>query len=94
MSSLSLLQHGEYVGIRELRGALTKYVHNRKKTFFVTEHGKPKKVLVPYELFLELLEVIEDLKDKVLLQMAAESRKAQNQGKSVRLGNLRRELKI
>ena len=92
MTALALLQHGEYVGVRQLRGALTRYMHSPRKAFFVTEHGKPKKVLVSYDCFMELLEAIENLKDKVLLQMVVESRKAQQEGRSVPLGNLKHEL--
>lgn len=92
MTAFTLLQNGEYVGVRELRNSLTHYVHAPKKTYFVTEHGKPKKVLVSYDLFMEMLGLVDEMKDKMLLKMVAESRAAQRKGKSVPLGNLRKEL--
>ena len=46
-----------------------------EKPFFVTEHGKPVKVMLPYARFLELLEAVEELKDNFLIREIAQGRK-------------------
>lgn len=73
MSAFALVKSGEYIGARELRERLS-HVIKSNKPFFVTDHGKPVKVMVPYAAFLELLEMVEELKDHALLREVARGR--------------------
>ena len=73
MSALALVQAGEYIGARQLRGRLSEVIKS-KKPFFVTEHGKPVKAMISYADFLELLEAVEELKDRFLVREVARGR--------------------
>lgn len=41
--------------------------------FYVTQHGKPKAVLVPYQEYETLLEKLDDLEDALAMQQALSS---------------------
>ena len=79
MNTPKLIKDARYVGVRELRENLATVVKS-KSFFFVTDHGKPVKAMVPYEMLLELIEVLEELKDKTLLQEIKQGRKEYEQG--------------
>jgi hypothetical protein len=49
----------------------------------VLSHGKPVSFLVPYEDMLDLVEALEELKDKKLLGEVAKARMEYAQGKAV-----------
>ena len=49
----------------------------------VLSHGKPVSFLVPYEDMLDLVESLDELKDKKLLGEIAKSRSEYAQGKAV-----------
>ena len=74
MGALSLVKTGEYIGARQLRQRLAAGL-KREKPFFVTEHGKPVKVMLPYAKFLELLEAVDDLKDNFLMREVSRGRR-------------------
>lgn len=88
---MSLVREGEHIGVRELRENLAKVLKDRK-TYFVTDHGKPSKAVLPYEVFLELLEMLEELRDKSLLRDVAQGRKEYKQGGWVPSVRLRKSL--
>ena len=92
MSSISLVREGEHIGIRELRQNLPKVLHGRR-TYFVTDHGKPVRVMLPYEVFLELLEILDELKDKALMQEIAQGRVEYQRGGWIPIARLKRSLK-
>lgn len=79
MNAPKLVKDAQYVGVRELRENLATAVKS-KRFLFVTDHGKPVKAMVPYEMLLELIEVLEEFKDKTLLQEVKQGRKEYEQG--------------
>jgi len=92
MSALTLVKTGEYIGARQLRQRLAQVIRS-EKPFFVTEHGKPVKVLLPYAKFLELLEAVEELKDNFLIREVAQGRREYAAGKFKPIHSLRKLLK-
>ncbi len=74
MGALALVKAGEYIGARQLRQRLAQ-VMKSEKPFFVTEHGKPVKVMIPYAKFLELLEAVDELKDNFLIREVTQGRR-------------------
>ncbi len=92
MTPIGFVKEGKYVGIRELRENLADVLKSRQ-TYFVTDHGKPVKAMVPYEVLLELLEMIEELKDKSLIQEVAQGRKEYQKGGWVPVKRLKGKLK-
>ena len=79
MNIPKLIKDARYVGVRELRENLAQAVKSRHFVF-VTDHGKPVKAMVPYEMLLELIEVLEEFKDKTLLQEIKQGRKEYREG--------------
>ena len=91
MNAPKLVKDARYVGVRELRENLANAVKSRR-FIFVTDHGKPVKAMVPYEMLLELIEVLEELKDKTLLQEIKQGRKEYEQGGWVPASRLKQKL--
>lgn len=89
MSGVGVMRAGEYIGARELRLRLAQ-VMKSPKAFFVTEHGKPVKAMVPYAAFLELLEMVDELKDASLAHEVREGRAEYAAGRWRSLAGLRR----
>lgn len=79
MSAVSIVRNGKHIGVRELRQNLSKVVRNHN-TYFVTEHGKPVRAVLSYDLLLELLELLEELKDRTLLKEVSLGRKEYKEG--------------
>lgn len=70
MNAFSLLRATEYIGAKELRVNLDKVLHS-SHPYRVMLHNKPKVTILPDDRFLELMEIIEELKDSGLLEKAA-----------------------
>lgn len=92
MDVSGILSKGEYIGIRQLRESLARVVREDKKTFFVTAHGKPVKVLLPYRMLLEILEVLDELKSERLIQKIYEARKEYAKGGWIPVTHLKKDL--
>jgi len=90
VTAIGFVKEGKYVGVRELRGNLSRMLKSRQ-AYFVTDHGKPVKAMIPYETLLELLEVLEELKDKTLIQEVARGRKEYREGGWVPLNRLKKQ---
>jgi len=82
MSSTNLLKKAKPVNVREAQARLSKLIHSKSPSM-VLSHGKPVSFLVPYEDMLDLVETLEELKDKTLLGEIARSRAEYAQGKAV-----------
>ena len=91
MTAIGFVREGKYVGVRELRGNLAKMLKSRQ-SYFVTDHGKPVKAMIPYEVLLELLEILDELKDKTLTQEVARGRKEYAAGGWVPASRLKNKL--
>ena len=92
MNVTRIIREGKYIGTRRLRENLSSILKSRR-SFFVTDNGEPVKVLVPYGVFLELLEILEELKDRSLLREIAKGRKEYQRGGWVSVGKRRKRLK-
>lgn len=69
----------EHIGIRELREHLSKEL-KRDAPLIVTEHGTPKKVILSYRDLLELIDVLDEFRDRELLESIQVGRKAIRKG--------------
>lgn len=79
MTIENAILRAEHVGIRELREHLSERLHERGP-LVVTEHGTPKKILISYEDMLELVDILEELRDPEVLEAVREGRKAIQKG--------------
>ncbi len=91
MTTAGWIKQGEHIGVRELRESLSKVLKSQK-VYFVTDHGKPVRADMPYETFLEMLEMLEELKDKTLVQEIAQGRREYHEGGWVPVGRLKKSL--
>ncbi|MDR4473645.1 MAG: type II toxin-antitoxin system Phd/YefM family antitoxin [Nitrospira sp.] len=66
MSSTNLLRKAKPVNVREAQARLSKLIQSKSPSM-VLSHGKPVSFLVPYEDMLDLVESLDELKDKKLL---------------------------
>ena len=82
MSVNSLLRKAKPVNVREAQAQLSKLIKSKSPSM-VLSHGKPVSFLVPYEDMLDLVETLEELKDKKLLGEIEQARKDYVQGKAV-----------
>ena len=63
------------IGIKDFKTNLSREIKS-KKLMVLNDHGESKKVVIDYNEFVELIEFIEDFKDKELLQLIQEGRAA------------------
>jgi len=82
MSSVTLLRKAKPVNVREAQAQLSKLIRSKSPSM-VLSHGKPVSFLVPYEDMLDLVESLEELKDRKLLGEIARARAEYAQGKAV-----------
>ena len=79
MTVATALLNAKYVGIRDLREHLSKRLKGRK-VIVVTEHGTPTRVILSYQDVVELIEVLDELRDQAAVQSVQEGRKAVKAG--------------
>jgi len=82
MSANNLLRKAKTVNFREAQAQLSKLIRSKSPSM-VLSHGKPVSFLVPYEDMLDLVETLDELKDKKLLGEIERARKEYAQGKAV-----------
>ena len=80
MNAFSLLRATEYIGAKELRIGLDKILRQTDHPYRVMLHNRPALAILPDDQFIELLEIMEELKDsgyltKIRGKLRAESRK-------------------
>lgn len=81
MKGTHLLRKAKPVNVREAQAQFSKLIHSKVPSMVVS-HGKPVSFLVPYEDMLDLVESLEELKDRKLLGEIARAREEYAQGKS------------
>ncbi len=79
------------VNVQEGQVQLSKLIHSKSPSM-VLSHGKPVSFLVPYEDMLDLVEALDELKDKKLLGKIKRTRKEYAQGKAVPAERLFRKM--
>lgn len=67
MILIERIKKGKQITTQELRLKLSKILKSRH-THFVTSYGKPSKVVIPHDIFFELLELCEKLYDATMIQ--------------------------
>ncbi|MCP9448620.1 MAG: type II toxin-antitoxin system Phd/YefM family antitoxin [Nitrospira sp.] len=82
MRSTNLLRKAKPVNVREAQAQLSKLIRS-KSPALVLSHGKPVSFLVSYEDMLDLVESLDELKDKKLLEEIARGRTEYAQGKAI-----------
>ena len=92
MAAISLMRQGKYIGVRDLRANLAKVMQS-KDAYFVTDHGKPLRAVLNYETLLELLDLVDELKDRELIRAVKESRAEYGKGGWVSVTRLKKKLK-
>ena len=75
MTVATALLNARYIGVRELREHLSNRLKGNK-VIVVTEHGTPTKVILSYRDVVELIEVMDELRDQAAIQSVQEGRKA------------------
>jgi prevent-host-death family protein len=65
----------QHIGVRELKNKLPEVLHSHKAVI-ATQHGKPAYFLLPYEDMLEIVEMLEEIKDKELLRLIESGRRS------------------
>lgn len=93
MSAISLLRNAKPVNVREAQAQLSKLIRSKSPSM-VLSHGKPVSFLVPYEDFMDLVETLDELKDKKLLGEIEKARAEYNQGKSVPAERLFKKMRL
>lgn len=79
MTLTTALLKAKHIGIREMREHLSKRMKD-KNPLIVTDHGEPTKVILAYQDMVELIEVLDELRDQAALQIVREGRKAVQEG--------------
>lgn len=67
------------IGVRNFRDKVSSLIHSHEM-FVVTEHGSPTSVLLPYDDVLEIVDVLDELRDKDTLNAVVQGRKAISRG--------------
>lgn len=77
-TAIDLLRAPRY-GIRDFKSHLSNRIRS-KKAMILVDRGEPKKVIIDYNELVQILEFIEDVQDKELLQLIHEGRSAIERG--------------
>ncbi len=91
MTTAALLRKARPVNVRQAQAGLSKLISSKMPSL-VLSHGKPVSFLMPYEAMLDLLEMLEELKDQKLLKEIAKARLEYAQGKAVPADRLFRKM--
>lgn len=87
------LLKAEHIGVRELREHLSEEL-KRDAPLIVTEHGTPKKVILSYRDLLDLIDILDELRDRELLETIQGGRKAIRRGvKGIPVSRLFRQIR-
>ena len=82
MSASNLLRKAKPVNVREAQAQLSKLIQSKSPSM-VLSRGKPVSFLVPYEDMLDLVETLDELKNRKLLGEMEGARKDHAHGKAV-----------
>ncbi|MBI5410585.1 MAG: hypothetical protein HZA21_01185 [Nitrospirae bacterium] len=93
MTTAALLRKAKPVNVREAQAKLSQLISSKVPSL-VLSHGKPVSFLMPYEEMLDLVEMLEELKDQKLLKEIAKARSEYAQGKSVSAERLFQKMRL
>ncbi|OGX12647.1 MAG: hypothetical protein A2351_02205 [Omnitrophica bacterium RIFOXYB12_FULL_50_7] len=92
MSIVGFVKEGQHIGVREFRENLAQVLKS-SRTYFVTDHGKPVRAVLSYPVLLELLEMLEEFKDRNMIREVAQGREEYRVGGWVPASRLKKSLK-
>ena len=92
MTVMGFVKDGMHIGVRELRENLAQVLKS-PRTYFITDHGKPVRAVLSYPVLLELLEMLEELKDQNLIREVSQGREEYRAGGWVPAKRLKKTLK-
>lgn len=67
------------IGVRNFRDKVSSLIRTHQM-FVVTEYGSPTSVLLPYNDALEIVDILDELRDKEYLKAVSQGRKAIGRG--------------
>ncbi len=79
MTLAASILRATHIGVRDLKNHLSQRLKT-SKPIVVTEHGRPKRVILPYDVVVEISEILEEIEDKALAGWVKLSRRARNEG--------------
>ncbi len=92
MTTATELLKAEHIGVREFKEHVS--ADSLKKIAVITDHGKPISVNLPYEEVLELVDILDELRDAEALSAVASGRKSIKEGqKGISVSKLFRKIK-
>ena len=91
MTTATLLRKAKPVNVREAQAKLSRLISSKRPSLLLS-HGKPVSFLMPYEEMLDLVEMLEELKDQKLLKEIAKARSEYAQGKAIPAERLFRKM--
>ena len=91
MTVASLLRKAKPVNVREAQAKLSRLIRSKSPSM-VLSHGKPVSFLIPYEEMLDLVDMLDELKDTKLLEEIARARVEYAKGKAVPAERLFRKM--
>jgi len=80
MTLAKALLKARTLGVRNFRNKLSQLMHTHEM-FIVTEHGKPTSVLLPYNDILEIVDILDELRDRGAIDAVAKGRRAIRAGR-------------
>ena len=89
------LMKAKHVGVRDLKTHLSALL-DKNKPLVVTERGKPRHFVIPYEEMIEIVDILEEASDPKLVAEVERARNSHKKGQEVplNLSNLRQQLGI
>lgn len=78
--SLAAILRADYLGIKEFKEHLCQILKQNKPRI-ITEYGKPKQFVIPYDEMVEIIEILEELSDPAFLKEIQSARKSYKKGK-------------
>lgn len=91
MTTATLLKKAKPVNVREAQAKLSQLIRSKMPSL-VLSHGKPVSFLMPYGDMLDLLEMLDELKDQKLLKEIALARSEYAFGKAIPADRLLKKL--
>ncbi len=79
MTLATSILKASYIGVRDLKNHLSRRLKT-SKPIVVTERGRPKRVILPYDVVVEISETLQELEDKALAGLVKLSRRASDEG--------------
>ena len=92
MTTATELLKADHLGVREFKEHLC--ADSLKKITVITDHGKPISVNLPFDDVLELVDILDELRDPRALEAIASGRKSIKAGhKGISVGKLFQKMK-